>query len=74
MRLSLWSKDTSIEFNATFKGASLDKAQKEKLKTAEWDRKPLYMQINGTKLRGEITTASIVSVEWPKGEAPAAKR
>ena len=66
VRLSLWSTDTSIEFNAAFKGASLDQPQKEKLKAAEWDRKPLYMQINGTRLRGEITTASIVSVEWPK--------
>ncbi|CAM5795700.1 hypothetical protein [Rhizobacter fulvus] len=66
VRLSLFSTDTSIEFNATFKGTALDQKQKEKLKTAEWDRKPLYMQINGTRLRGEITTASIVSVEWPK--------
>lgn len=66
VRISLWSEDTSLEFNATFKGAALDDAQKEKLKSAEWERKALYMQINGTKLRGEITTASIVSVEWPK--------
>ncbi len=71
VRLSLWSTDTSLEFVATFKGGTLDDAQKDKLKSAEWERKALYMAINGTRLRGEITTASIVSVEWPNDSSDA---
>lgn len=66
VRLSLSSTDSAAEFVATLRGTTIDAAQKEKLKAAEWDRKPLYMTINGTKLRGEVTTASIVSVEWPQ--------
>jgi len=69
IRLSLYSKESDLEFLAAFKAGALDDVQKEKLKTAEWDRKPLYMAINGTRLRGEISSATIISVEWPKDKA-----
>lgn len=78
VRLWLRSTDTSIEFVATLKSDALDDDQKEKLKSAEWDRKRLYMAVNANRLRGEITSAAIVSVEWPKepdvGAATGARR
>lgn len=65
-RLSLFSTDESLEFSATLNTGNLSAEHKEKLKASEWDRKRLHLSINATRLRGEITTATIVGVEWPK--------
>lgn len=66
VRLWLSSTDESLEFIATLKGSSLTEDLRSKLQASEWDRKRIHMSINGTRLRGEITTASIISVDWPK--------
>ncbi|MDQ7975902.1 hypothetical protein QYH69_01400 [Paraburkholderia sp. SARCC-3016] len=50
------------EFSATFQDNSLDRAQIGLLQSAEWGRTPVYLSINATILRGEVTTASIISV------------
>lgn len=50
------------EFSATFQDNSLDRAQIALLQQAEWGRTPVYLSINATILRGEVTTAGIVSV------------
>ena len=65
-RIALYSTDDSLEFSANLDTASLKAENKEMLKASEWDRKRLHMTINATRLRGEITTARIVGVEWPK--------
>lgn len=65
-RFSVQSTDGYGQFIATMRPESLNAEQMDRLNSGTWDRKKLYMQINGTRLRGEITTASIVSVEWPK--------
>lgn len=69
VRLSLTGTDQSITFVASLSQDSITASHKEMLKTAEWDRKQIYMSINATELRGEITTARIVSVDWPKKES-----
>jgi hypothetical protein len=74
VRISVWSTDESLEFTAKFSTASLTSEQKEKLKAAEWDRQRLHLQVNATRLRGAITTATIVGVEWPKDNAPTGDR
>lgn len=66
VRISVWSTDQSLEFTAKLNTQTLTDEQREKLKVAEWDRQRLHLQINATRLRGEITTATIVGVEWPK--------
>ena len=50
------------EFLATFQDHSLDRAQIALLQSAEWGRTSVYLSINATILRGEVTTASIISV------------
>lgn len=65
-KVTLASQDGFGTFVAKFRIMTLAEEQKAKLQAAEWGRKPLYMQINGTRLRGEITTATIISAEWPK--------
>lgn len=73
-----WSKDDEVrislygveaerrEFMATMQAQNLTPQNIEKLKACEWDRKPVYLSINATILRGVVTTATIVGVEWPK--------
>lgn len=68
VRISVWSTDESLEFTAKLHTDTLTLAQKDKLKGAEWERQRLHLQVNATRLRGEITTATIVGVEWPKDE------
>jgi len=75
VRISVFSTDQTLEFTAKLNTETLTMAQKDKLKVAEWDRQRLHLQINATKLRGEVTTATIVGVEWPAdGENGAAKQ
>lgn len=61
MRVS--NVDNGREFTARFHDHSLDHAQIDLLKTAEWDRSRVYLSINATELRGEITSAIIVAVQ-----------
>lgn len=72
-----WSKEDEVriwlfglgstrqEFIASMRAHNLTPQNIEKLKACEWDRKPVYLSINATVLRGEVTTATIVGVEWP---------
>lgn len=69
-RLSLESTDNQRRFTATLKIDEIDARQRELLKEAEWNRSKVYMSINGTELRGEITTATIVGAEWPAAIEP----
>ncbi|MDP3322666.1 MAG: hypothetical protein Q8S71_03865 [Hydrogenophaga sp.] len=56
--------DSQREFIARFKDNTLDKTQIAKLQEAEWTRpkNKVYLSVNATELRGNITTAIIVSV------------
>ena len=69
VRLSLTSTDQQVTFTASLSQDSITTFHREMLKTAEWDRKTIYMSINATELRGDITTARIVSVDWPENKA-----
>lgn len=58
--------DAKLSFVAALKySIQMPEDQKQKLQAAEWERKRLYMTINATVLRGEVTSARIVSVDWP---------
>ena len=61
IRLRVKRKDDGKEFLASFLDHSLDKQQIDALQQAEWHRTPVYLSINATELRGEITTATVVS-------------
>lgn len=63
VKLRLSRVQDGMEFNARFKDHSLNQQEIEKLKNAQWSRSQLYMSINATELRGEITSASIVGVD-----------
>lgn len=67
VRLTLESRDEYGTFVASL--GEVREQHREMLKTAEWARKPVYMSINATKLRGEVTTARIVAVAWPISKA-----
>jgi len=70
VRLWVESTDDGRRFIATLKVDDIQERQRELLKESEWDRRSVYLSINATELRGEITTAVIVGAEWP--EAPPA--
>lgn len=73
VRISLFGVDTEQrEFVAVMRSHNLTPQNIEKLKSCEWDRKPAYLSINATVLRGEVTTATIVGVEWPKNDGDGA--
>ncbi|WP_298431358.1 hypothetical protein [Ottowia sp.] len=66
-RLTLIGQDAiTREFPATLNTQDLTAQRKTILQSAEWGRQPLQLKINGTELRGEITTAHIVGVAWPE--------
>lgn len=67
VRMWLASTDNlKLSFVAALKySIQMPEDQKQKLQAAEWERKRLYMTINATVLRGEVTSARIVSVDWP---------
>lgn len=50
------------EFIASFRDQSLERDQIALMKEAEWARSKVYLSINATELRGEITTATIIGV------------
>ncbi|SFN48435.1 hypothetical protein SAMN05660284_01600 [Formivibrio citricus] len=62
VRLKLNRCSDGKEFYAKFRDASLDQEQIKILQRAEWDRSKVYLSINATELRGEVTTATVVSV------------
>lgn len=67
VRISLFGMgSTQQEFVASMRAHNLTPQNKAKLQACEWDRKPVHLSINATVLRGEVTTATIVDVEWPK--------
>lgn len=71
VRISLYGVGAQArEFVASMRAHNLTPQNIEKLKACEWDRKLVYLSINATVLRGEVTTATIVDVEWPKAEEP----
>lgn len=62
VRMTVSHLETARVFTAFFRDDSLNKEQTKILKEAEWSRSPVYLSINATELRGEITTATIISV------------
>ncbi|MCA7964276.1 hypothetical protein LGM54_15020 [Burkholderia cenocepacia] len=62
IKLRVQRVQDGLEFSATFQDNSLDRAQIGLLQQAEWGRTPVYLSINATLLRGEVTTAGIISV------------
>ncbi|MCT9114720.1 hypothetical protein N6G02_01115 [Cupriavidus gilardii] len=49
------------EFIAKFRDDSLDGEHVRALQQAEWGKSEVYLSVNATELRGEVTTATIVS-------------
>lgn len=62
VRIKVAGIDNGRAFVATLVDQSIEKDQVALLKEAEWSRSPIYLSINATELRGEITTATIVAV------------
>lgn len=60
--LTLEDVGTKRTFKASFADASLKHDELAVIKEREWSRGVVYLSINATELRGEITTATIVSV------------
>lgn len=58
------------EFTARFMDQSLDQSQIKLLQEAEWSKpkKRVYLSVNATELRNQITTATIISVSPQKEE------
>lgn len=63
VRIKLSNENTARTFTASFKDDTFDKMHLNVLKDAEWSRQAVYLSINGTDLRGEITKATILSVK-----------
>lgn len=51
------------EFWARFKDNSLDQENVRILQDAEWKKTPVYLSVNASELRGEVTTATIISAK-----------
>lgn len=62
IKIKVHSVDDGREFSAKFLDQTLDQSQIGILKDAEWARKKVFLSVNATELRGQITTATIVSV------------
>jgi hypothetical protein len=63
VRLRVASQADGREFIASFEDQSLRRGQITILQNAEWERLPVYLSINARLLRGEVTTATVVSVK-----------
>jgi hypothetical protein len=66
IKIKVWHTGSGREFSARFKDQSLDQNQIALLQTAEWSRQKIYLSVNATELRGEITRATIVAVSEQK--------
>lgn len=62
IRLRVQNRSSGQEFFASFRDQTLDRSQVGLLQNAEWSRQPIYLSINARSLRGEITTATVISV------------
>lgn len=62
VRLKVSDAKTGREFVASFTDDSLDQSQIAMLQNDVWKREPIYLSINATELRGQITTAVVVGV------------
>lgn len=62
VRIKVIAEGTGRAFIATLVDQSIEGEQVALLKEAEWSRNKIYLSINATELRGEITTAFIVGV------------
>lgn len=69
VRLTVSHADTARVFVASFRDDSLNKEQTKIIEEAEWKRGQVYLSVNGTELRGEITTATIIDVKAQPGLA-----
>jgi hypothetical protein len=62
IRIGLRRAQDDKKFTAGFQDHSLDGEQIRLLQQAEWGRTSVYLSINATELRGEITSARVISV------------
>lgn len=62
VRIKVLNIESGLEFMASCTDRSLEKEHISLMKDAEWSRSTVYLSINATELRGEITTATIVNV------------
>jgi hypothetical protein len=63
VRLTISHVETARVFVASFRDDSLKKEQTKIIEEAEWSRCYVYLSVNATELRGEITTATIIDVK-----------
>jgi len=61
VRLRVKNVDSNREFSASFLDHSLDQHHIDAIQHAEWNKIQVYLSINATELRGEITTATVIS-------------
>lgn len=61
-RLKVRNVESGKEFYAHVIDNSLDQTKIKLLQKAEWDRSIVYLSVNATELRGQVTTATIVNV------------
>jgi hypothetical protein len=62
IRMRVRNAKSGREFSAGFKDRGLHQEQIRQLQDAEWTRSKVYLSINARELRGEITTATVISV------------
>ncbi|AJX96673.1 hypothetical protein [Burkholderia pseudomallei] len=62
VRLRIKRVQDGMEFHATFQDNSLDQTQILQLQQAEWGRTTVFLSINATIRRGEVTKATVISV------------
>lgn len=63
VRLTISHEESHRVFVASFRDDSLKKEQTKIIEEAEWSRCHVYLSVNATELRGEITTATIIDVK-----------
>lgn len=69
VRLTISHEESNRVFVASFRDDSLKKEQTKIIEDAEWSRCHVYLSVNATELRGEITTATIVDVKAQPDQA-----
>ncbi|MFC0168406.1 hypothetical protein ACFFKC_09960 [Pseudoduganella danionis] len=63
IKLRVQASSDGREFQASFQDNSLDQSQIKILQDAEWTRSLVYLSINARILRGEVSVATVVSVQ-----------
>ncbi|HWX01451.1 hypothetical protein [Collimonas sp.] len=63
IKIKIRHLEKARDFWAKFKDNSLDKEHVRALQDAEWSKTPVYLSVNATELRGEVTTAVIISAK-----------